>query len=205
MNEADMTTEAADEHGSESPVGTLFDLPAADAALLEETCRDLLRQAGVDGERFFEGLRQGRTFGAALGMTPEISELIYARAHRWFSIGRPDRAEPLFRALCIAQARDADCWVGLGVCLRLREDRAGAELAFAVSSRLRPDWAVPVFHACELALMSGDLAAAQALLDRFRELVGRQRPESPIPERMIAESERLGRALRLRRAPASQP
>lgn len=200
-----MTIEAADGRVPENRIGTLFDLPAADATLLEEICRDLLKQAGIDGSRFLEGLRQGQTFGEALGMTPEIAELIYARAHRWFSIGRPDRAEPLFRALCIAQARDADCWVGLGVCLRLRKDWDGAELAFAVASRLRPDWATPVFHACELALVSGNLTAAQERLDRFRELVGQQRLERSIPDSMIAEGERLGRALRLRRAPAPQP
>jgi tetratricopeptide (TPR) repeat protein len=205
MSEADITIEAANGSGPENRVGTLFDLSGTDAALLEEICQDLLKQAGIDGARFFEGLREGQTFGAALGMTPEISELIYARAHRWFSIGRSDRAEPLFRALCIAEAGEADYWVGLGVCLRLRKEWDGAELAFAVASRLRPDWGVPVFHACELALVSGNLAAAQGRLDRFRELIGQQRLERPVPESMIAESNRLGRALRLRHAPEMQP
>lgn len=200
-----MTIEAADRPVPENQIGTLFDLPAEDAALLEEICQDLLKQAGIDGARFLEGLRQELSFGQALGMTPEISELIYARAHRWFSIGRPDRAEPLFRALCIAEAHVADYWVGLGICLRLRKDWDGAELAFAIASRLQPDWAVPVFHACELALASGDLATAQGRLDRFRELAGRQRPERAVPESMIVEGERLARALQLRRAPVPQP
>jgi tetratricopeptide (TPR) repeat protein len=204
-SEADMTIEAANGPVPENRIGRLFDLSAEDAALLEQICQDLLKQAGIDGARFLEGLRQGQPFGEALGMTPEISELIYARAHRWFSIGRPDRAEPLFRALCIAEAHAADYWVGLGVCLRLRKDWDGAELAFAIASRLRPDWAVPVFHACELALASGNLATAQGRLDRFRELVGLQRLERAIPESMIVESDRLAKALQLRRSPAPRP
>lgn len=181
-------------------IGAMFDLPPADAALLEEFCREALHDVGVDGQRFFDRLRQGGTFGAALGLTPDIVELIYARAHRWFAIGRFDRAEPLFRSLCVAEGQVADYWIGLGVCLRLRDDLKGAALAFATAARLRPDWAVPAFHASELALRAGDLAGAEMHIRRFR-----QHADALIPERMLAEIERMATALEMRRAGSHGP
>lgn len=179
---------------SADPVGKLFDLSPKEAELFEEFCNESLSEVGVDGRQFFARLRGGETFAAALGLPDEIIELIYTRAHRWFSIGRFERAEPMFRALCFADGRIADYWVGLGVCLRLRDDLKGAALAFSTASALRPDWAVPVFHACELAMRSRDFRAAEAHIKRFRELA-----DDTIPEVMHTEIARMQTALEGRR------
>lgn len=197
-------TESATGSNAELPVGIFFDLSPSDATLFEEICQDLLLQAGVDGGAFFEQLRHGRSFGEALGITPEITQVIYARAHRWFSVGRADRAEPLFRALCIADGKVADYWVGLGICLRIRKEWNAAALAFSTAFRQQPDWAVPAFHACELALASGDVAGAKRWLKNFRKLAGAPVAERPLPERLITEGERLARAIELR-ADRSEP
>ncbi len=189
-------TGKAEASGSESGLNGLFDLSPEDGPLLEEVCRAFLRQKGVEAGRFFEALRSGQGLGAALGISPEILELVYARAHRWFSVGKPDRAEPLFRALCIADGRIADYWVGLGVCLRMRKDWTSASLAFSVATRLRPDWPVPVFHACELALACGDVAAAGGLMRRIRELAGDAPQALPAP--MMAEAKRMAKAIEMR-------
>lgn len=170
--------------------GTLLGLAGTDADLLEQICGDALGAAGVDAGRFFDRLKQGRSLGAALGLPPDITELIYARAHRWFVAGRPDRAEPLFRALCAADGRTADYWIGLGICLRLKGDYAGASLAFSMATDLRPDWAVPAFHAAELALQRRDRRSAEAEIQRFRRL-----SDEATPERMKEEVARMEQAL----------
>lgn len=169
---------------------TLLGLSGDDSALLEQICGDALGAAGVDGARLFSRLRQGASLGTALGLPREVIELIYARAHRWFVAGRPERAEPLFRALCAADGGTPDYWIGLGICLRLKGDYAGASLAFSMAANLRPDWAVPAFHASELALQRRDRAAAEVELERFRRLA-----DDTTPERMRDEVSRMERAL----------
>jgi tetratricopeptide (TPR) repeat protein len=168
----------------------LFGLAGTDAELLEQVCGEALGAAGLDAGRFFGRLRQGQSLGAALGLPPDVTEFIYARAHRWFVAGRPDRAEPLFRALCAADGGTADYWIGLGICLRLRGDYAGASLAFSMASSRRPDWAVPAFHAAELALQRRDRAAAEAEIRRFRQL-----SDAATPERMKEEISRMEQAV----------
>jgi tetratricopeptide (TPR) repeat protein len=175
---------------ADARIETLLGLTGADAALLEQICGDVLGAAGVDGGRFFGRLRQGQSLGVALGLSRDVTELIYARAHRWFVAGRPERAEPLFRALCAADGSTADYWIGLGICLRLKGDYAGASLAFSMAANLRPDWAVPAFHAAELALQRRDRAQAAAEIQRFRRLT-----DDTTPDRLRDEASRMERAL----------
>ena len=185
--------EAGDGNGADR-LGAMFGLSAADAALLERAGSEVLEEAGLDASRFFARLRQGGSIGAALGLSPALVELIYARAYRWFLVDRPDRAEPMFRALCAADGTVADYWVGFGLCLRLRRDFSGAAVAFAAASRLRPDWEVPAFHGAELALQRKDAAAAAAEIARFRRLAG-----ADTPERMVTEVQRMEQALAAQR------
>src|SRR5690349_6782507 len=74
--------------GTASEGGTLLGLAGSDADLLEQICGEALGDAGVDGGRFFARLRQGYGLGVALGLPRDVTELIYARAHRWFVAGR---------------------------------------------------------------------------------------------------------------------
>lgn len=178
----------------------LFGLEPDDARLLAEHCAPILAQAGIDPGRFFERLDGGGTMGEALGLPPEAGELIYARAHRWFAVDRPDRAEPLFRALCIADGRQADHWAGLGICLRIRAELAQARLAFAMASYLRPGWAVAHFHAGELELHAGELEEAAALLALFE-----RTRDDDTPPAMVAEARRMALALALRRGRQAGP
>lgn len=185
-----------DEAGEAGPagIGAIFDLSPGDADLLEDFCRRLLRDVGIDGRQFFQRLQAGESMGAALGLPAGITELLYSRAYRWFGVGRADRAEPLFRALCVAEGSVADYWVGLGICLRIREDLEGAGLAFATAARMRPGWAVPAFHACELAIRAGDLDVAAEQIARFHATA-----DDTTPERMHAEIARMSKALDMRR------
>ena len=149
---------------------------------------------GIDGAPIFERIKQGQSLGQALAMPKGAGDLLYARAHRWFSLGRIDKAEPLFRALCILDGATADYWIGYGVCLRLRGFLSQAEIAFETAARLRTDWAIPHFHALELAVHRDDWPNAAQRLGRFEERVTAETPEA-----VQAEAERLRAAIDLRR------
>jgi hypothetical protein len=107
-------------------------------------------------------------------------------------------AERLFRALCILNERNANHWVGYGVCLRLRGHLNEAALAFEAAARLKPDWAVPHFHALELAVHRQNWDTATQHLARYDERVSDE-----VAEAVRAEAERLRSAVALRTAGAS--
>lgn len=167
-----------------------FGLDPEDGALLGTLFAEAAAALGLDGARIYAALREGRTLGAALGLPEGVAEALYRRAHTWFAAGRHDRAEPLFRALCALDSGSADYWVGHGVCLHLRGADAEAGIAFAAAAALRPDWAVPHFHAAGLAIARGDRASAAEHLAAFRDRQDRQTPEA-----LIREAERLAGAL----------
>ena len=175
-----------------SPV-SLFGLDAAEMAVLRDVFGDVAGGLGLDGSKILDGLAGGLTLGQVLGLPPNFGEVLYARAHNWFAAGRHERAEGLFRALCIIDGRTADYWVGYGVCLRRRDNRAEAAVAFATAAALRPDWAVPYFHAAELAIAGEDWAGAAAHLRVFQEHEG-----VDLPAAMRKEAARLRKALSLR-------
>lgn len=181
------------EGGAAGPLGQALGLDEKELDVLGTLFDETARSMGIDGGPIFAKLRQGQSLGSALGLPPALRELLYARAHRWFSIGRVDRAEPLFRALCILSEGSADYWVGYGVCLRLRDSLEQAEFAFATASRLRGDWAIPHFHALELALHRQQIADARQHLASYD-----AKATDGIPDAIKAEVARLRAALALK-------
>lgn len=178
-----------------SPLGVMFDLTEEDGRFLVAALDEALRAQGVDGSRFLEAFSRGVPLAEALGIPSSALEVIYARAHQWFSIGRVDRAEPLFRALCAGDGSQADHWVGHGVCLRVLGDPHGAAIALQTAHRLRPDWAIPCFHLAELAALAGDRPGALAWLRSF----GTNADETT-PAPMVKDARRLTEILTPARA-----
>ncbi|KQT54071.1 hypothetical protein ASG43_00040 [Aureimonas sp. Leaf454] len=176
--------------GGEEAPGGFLGLSGEESRLVEDLCSDLLKTSGVDGTSFFARLRAGHDIDTALGLPSHLREFMYARAHRWFSVGRVDKAEQLFRALCAADPRDADYWVGFGICLRKRGDLVFARLAFETAIAHRPTWDVPHLHAVEVAIRRGDRAGAQDHAAKFRQAAGENTP----PE-LLAELARLDVAM----------
>lgn len=174
-----------------------FGLDSAEGDLLSQLFSEAAAPLGIDGAGVYAALRAGRTLGEALGFPADLTDVLYLRAHTWFTAGRPDRAGPLFRALCALDGRCADHWVGHGVCLTLSGAEDEAEIAFATAAALRSDWAVPHFHAAGLAIARGRWEAARAHLGAFR---GRQDPG--LPDTMLREAGRLEAAI-TRRSPAT--
>lgn len=177
--------------GEGSP--SLFGLDSEETLAFAEAFTALAEPLGLDGRGIVDALSRGETLGQALGLPPRFAELLYARAHSLFSAGRHDRAEPLFRALCVIDAPTADYWVGYGLCLRQRDEDAQAALAFATAAALRPGWAVPQFHAAQLALAQERWTQAAAHLDAFHD-----RDDGAVPAGMRREARRQSRGLELR-------
>jgi hypothetical protein len=88
--------------------------------LLEDFFVEAATAKGASGRKIFAKLRKGVALGQAFEFPAAAVEILYSRAHRWSALGRHDKAEPAFRALCIINGRSADFWTGLGICLRAR-------------------------------------------------------------------------------------
>lgn len=172
---------------------TLLGLDAAETAVFRAVFEDLAAPLGLDGSGIVDRLSAGATLGEALDLPAGLGEVLYGRAHHLFTAGRHDRAEPLFRALCIIDGRSADHWVGYALCLRQRGEEGEAALALATAAALRPDWAVPQFHAAQSALAQDRWTAAGAHLDAFH-----SRIDATVPAGMCREAARQRQALDLR-------
>lgn len=153
-----------------------------DLAALGETFCQAMAALGIDGAPVFEHLAAGRDIGQALSVSSEVIDALYARAHGWFALGRAGRALTLFRALCLLDAGNADYWVGYGVCLRLTQQPEHARRAFTAAARLRPAWAVPHFHALELAIAVKRPDEARVSLAAYEERASRETPPAIVQE-----------------------
>ncbi|MGV6872701.1 hypothetical protein ACUSIJ_08415 [Pseudochelatococcus sp. B33] len=174
-------------HGAPpSPLGKSLRLGNDDVDLLGRLFGELTASLGIDGGPIFARLIVGQSIGEALAVPDGVVERIYARAHRWFALGKIDRAAPLFRALCLLRDEDADFWMGYGVCMRLTGQFAKAQRAFETATNLRPDWAVPFFHLLELALHRKQWPQARAALAAYDARAG-----ADVPAEIAAEAVRL--------------
>lgn len=179
-----------------------------DVATVGRIFRDITARFGIDGAAVFDRLAAGQNVAQALSMPPAVVEVMYARAHGWFSQGRVDRALTLFRALCLLDERNADYWVGYGVCLRLapgdgadgERQLDSASKAFEMAALLRPDWAVPYFHALELSLFRQRREQAAACLAAYEE-----RATPDLPQAIVQEVHRLRIALESRQEAGPPP
>lgn len=169
-----------------------FGLSAEETKQLGELFGEALASLGLDGERLFAALAEGRPLTEALGLPAGAVDLLYGRAHQWFAVGRPDRAEPLFRTLCLLAAAP-DHLVGYGVCLAARGAHAPAAAVLNDAARMRPDWPLPHLRLADIALRQGDLDAARRALAAYD-----ARAAGAAAGPLAAEAARLRRALEIR-------
>jgi tetratricopeptide (TPR) repeat protein len=182
-----------------SPLARALGIGEAELDVVGQLFVEAASDMGVDGLKIFARLKKGEPLGRALSIPPGVAELLYARAHQWFLVGRPDAAEPLFRTLCVIDGGTADYWVGYGICLRGRQAWSEAIIAFETATRLRPEWEVPHFHALELFMRRETWARAADELAAFEANAG---PETPTV--MTTDAARFRTALDLRRTPVGQ-
>lgn len=162
---------------------------------LGEFFAEMAAPLGIDGRRAFAKLRKGAAFGKALGITPKAVEFLYFRACKWFQAGCPEKAEPIFRALCILEAERADFWAGLGVCLRTRGAWDDALAAFDKAAQTRPGWVVPCFHKLEIFVRQ------QAWAKAAWEMAQMEAIKAPdVPRQFAIEAEKYKKAIEAHRS-----
>lgn len=188
MNEFSTTAPRA----SANALGRALGLSDTEVAEMGDLFVDILGRFGIHGRTIFERMSQGQPLGRALEVPDGTAAVLYARAHQWFSVGRPEKAESLFRALCVISGDVADHWVGYGVCLKMRGLLPEAEQAFATGAALRPDWAIPHFHLLEIFIRSGEWRRAERALTAFD-----NRVEEATPRPVLTEVERFRTAIAL--------
>ncbi len=186
------TTTTSEEEPVASFLAGSLGLDADDFDLLEELFIEAMAAKNLSGERIFAALNNGASFGKALGISDDTIEFLYARAHRWVAIGQHERAEPIFRALCLIDDSSADFWVGVGLCLRARTAWNEALDAFRTASEKRPQWAIPHFHALDLCVRGKDWEQAAIELAAFEE-----KSDSATHSAIVAEVEKFKKALQL--------
>ncbi|MEJ1160520.1 hypothetical protein [Prosthecomicrobium sp. N25] len=186
---------------TESPgLGAVLGLDPQEAGLFAGLLAEALDGLGMDGSRVVAGLQAGRSVGDSLALPAGVADLLYARAHHWFAAGRYDRAEDLFRTLCVVAPTRTDHWLGFGICLRLRGQGDEARRAFEAAAMTAPDSLAVEFHRLELALAEGRAGDAARHLESFD-----ARVTDETPAEMRAEVERFRLALALRRREGVPP
>lgn len=174
-------------------LGRKFELTGQEAETLSTLFEEALAGTGLEAGKILNSVGAGKGLAEALALPAGTSDLLYARAHQWFNIGRFDKAESLFLALCILYGEIADHWVGYGICQKINGKPQVAELAFETASHLRPDWAIPHFHRLDLTIRQGDFARAAQVLAAFDE-----RANETVPQPILDEVTRFRTALLLR-------
>lgn len=183
-----------------SPLARALGLSGEEVSAVGDILTDQLTSMGLDGAAVFSRLNEGEPLGSALGFPKHTTDILYARAYQWIQVGRPDKAEPLFRALCVLDGREADYWIGYGICLRERRADPDAALAFSTALRLRPRWAVAHFHTFTLAATLGDWPRADAHWKLFLET-----EDASTPEAVRQEARRMRTAIDVFRSARRSP
>jgi tetratricopeptide (TPR) repeat protein len=192
-----MAVKTDQEQPTVSRLAAALDIDDSDLDLLEEFFLAATAAQGAQsallGRKIFARLRAGASIAQALGVSDGMIEFLYARAHRWMVVGRHEKAEPIFRVLCIIDGESADFWTGFGICLKARAAWDEAVAAFNMASQKRPQWPVPHFHALELSLRREAWTKAAAELAAFD-----KKADSATPAVLRAEVEKYRKALELR-------
>jgi tetratricopeptide (TPR) repeat protein len=197
MTEAYQSAEPAIE--ASTPLARTLAIGDAELAALG-TLFEASVQTRIDGATAaFSRIAGGQSIARALRVPEAAIEFLYGRAHKWFAAGRFDRAEAIFRTLCIIAPDTAEFRVGLGVCLRRREAWLESLDAFEIAARMRPAWAVPRFHKLELLTRRQAWDQAVAELQAFEARSGAE-----VPPGFVHAAARYRYALELHR-PANPP
>ena len=183
---------------SVSHLAGILDIDDSDLDVLEAFFVEVTGGQAELGRRIFSRLREGASLGEALGVSADMIEFLYARAHRWVVVGRHEKAEPVFRVLCVLDGESADFWTGLGICLKARAAWDEALAAFRVASQKRPDWPVAHFHALALCVRRENWSLAADELAAFDKKAG-----SGTSASLKSEVEKFRKVLTLRGAGAA--
>lgn len=155
------------------------------AALAELSQGDTL-----DLESLFRRVMGGEPLVRALGLPPQVVDLLYAQAFAAHESGRVLAALQMFQALTLLAPGVKDHWLGLAICLRGQDQPGAAALALDTALSLDPADPATRFHRLDLACHRGDWAAARAELAAFDALPPRPGQSAALAA-LTAEVQRL--------------
>ena len=164
------------------------DMPVFSAIFAEA-----LSKFGMDGSSVLTDLIDGKSVGEALAVPAGSVDLLYARAHHWFGIGRYDRSESLFRTLCVLDGNRCDFWVGYGICLKIRGQHQAAVAALSIATEKDPASPIPYYHLLELAMRRSQWDQARSWLKEYD-----GRATAATPSAIVSDVARYRTALELR-------
>lgn len=109
---------------------------------------------------------EGRTDLAAIaGMTGDELEAVYTLAHGFYTSGKYDDAQDLFRFLCMHRHLDPRFWFGFGATCQMQGDMALAVKAYGMSAMLDPTDPQVSLRAAECFIALGDTKGARIALE----------------------------------------
>ena len=120
---------------------------------------DRLAQLSVD-------ILEGRTDLAAIaGMTGDELEAVYTLAHGFYTAGKYDDAQDVFRFLCMHRHLDPRFWFGFGATCHMQGDIALAVKAYGMAAMLDPTDPQVSLRAAECFVALGDTKGARIALE----------------------------------------
>ncbi len=143
-------------------------LDATDLVSFEKAFVAFADRVGLPGAAIHDGLKRGRPLHETLGLSSGDLDVIYGLGHRHLAAGHVDKALKLFGALTLFAPDRAEAWFGLVLAERADGRAERARACLDVVERLRPAWAPACFQRLEMAVESGDWAAADAASAAFR-------------------------------------
>lgn len=172
-----------------APAGPNSDPTSGGAATLARVgaaLAELSQGEGLDLQALFRRVMAGESLGRALGLPPQVVDLLYAQAFAAHEAGRGLAALQMFQALTVLAPGVKDHWLGLAICLRGQDQPGAAALALDTALSLDPSDPATRFHRIDLACHRGDWATARAELMAYD-----AQPARPGASAVAAEVQRL--------------
>ncbi|MDN3504177.1 MAG: tetratricopeptide repeat protein [Rhabdochlamydiaceae bacterium] len=102
-------------------------------------------------------------------VTQEDAQIFYSFAHQLYQTGEYEKAEPIFRKLCISRPLEARNWMGLAASLQEQAKYDIAVVAWSMVCFMQNDYAKAHFHAAECLVSLNNLDDAQSALNACKE------------------------------------
>jgi len=199
--ESGIGEETADDESrsSESPsLGSRFGLSEDEIACARSVFIEFMKDYSIDAGAIFDSIARGHSLAEALALPDGTCDFLYASAYRWLSIGNYNKAEPLFRILCLISGGESDYWIGYALCLREHRIWDGVEQCLSIAESISPERAVSHFYRVESLILQEKWEEAKSAFETFEKHINSNSPGGGLSKAMLYEAERMRTALSMR-------
>lgn len=109
-------------------------------------------------------LMKGGTMRDLKGVSDGEMETLYSIAYNYYTTGKYEEADTIFRYLVYLDHSNAKMWIGLGAVQQVRREFAMAVKSYAMASFLDLSNPKPQYYAAECYLALGDTVNAESAL-----------------------------------------